>query len=355
MRRFGTESLKELVRAFCRATGSAGEEPELVARHLVEANLTGHDSHGIGLLPDYVRCVRGGMLVPNRHAEVARDAGAVLVIDGGRGYGQVIGHEGMQLGMARAAEEGVALLALRNSFHLGRIGHWGEQCARGGFASLHFVNGVDHTPLQAPFGGADARFGTNPLCAALPGPDGPAVLLDMATAKLAMGKVRVAMNQGVPVPEGSVLDVTGRPTRDPSVMYQEPRGALIAMGEHKGSGLAVVCELLAGALTGGVTIQPEHRRTGGIINNMLSIIIDPDALSDRSALDREVTALLAWMKASRVREGFEEVLAPGEPERRRRAERLESGIEIDERSWREIAQAARVAGVPDHEFDSLIS
>ncbi len=350
-----SQTLHALTCAICAACGSSEREPALVADHLIEANLTGHDSHGVGMLPAYVEAVQAGRLTPNRHAEVVSERGAVLVIEGGRGYGQVIGHEAMQLGMARAAEQGVALIAIRNSFHLGRIGHWGEQCARGGFASVHFVNGVDHEPLQAPFGGADARFGTNPFCAALPGPDGPAVLLDMATARVAMGKVRVAMNKGVPVPEGAILDATGRPTRDPAVMYREPRGALIAMGEHKGSGLAVICELLAGALTGGRTIQPEHARTGGIINNMLSIIIDPDALGDRRALDRETGALLAWMKASRVREGFEEVLAPGEPERRRRAGRLENGIEIDERSWHEIGEAARAAGVPEDELDSLLS
>ena len=113
-------------------------EATLVADHLVEASLTGHDSHGVGLLPIYVDCVSAGTLVPNRHAEVVNERGAVLVIEGNRGYGQVIGHEAMELGMARARQEGVALLALRNSFHLGRIGHWAEQCARGGFASIQY-------------------------------------------------------------------------------------------------------------------------------------------------------------------------------------------------------------------------
>ena len=350
-----SQALHGVARAICAACGSDAREAALVADHLVEANLTGHDSHGVGMLPAYVEAVRTGRLSPNRHAEVVSERGAILAIDGGRGYGQVIGHEAMQLGMARAAEQGVAMVAVRNSFHLGRIGHWGEQCARGGFASVHFVNAVDHEPLQAPFGSADARVGTNPFCAALPGPDGPAVLLDMATSKIAMGKVRVAMNKGVPVPEGSLLDAGGRPTRDPAAMWPEPRGALIAMGEHKGSGLAIICELFAGALAGGWTIQPEHPRAGGIINNMLSFIIDPDALGGRHALDEETSKLLAWVKAAPVREGFAEILAPGEPERRRRAERLEHGIEIDERSWREIRAAAREAGMAEDDFDGLIS
>ena len=212
----------------------------------------------------------------------------------------------------------MALLAIRNSFHLGRIGHYAEQCARGGFASIHFVNVIDHAPLQAPYGGAEARFSTNPFCAALPGEDGAAVVLDMATSKIAIGKARVAKNKGVPAPEDSLLDAEGRPTRDPGVMFQEPRGALVAMGEHKGSGLAIMCELLAGALTGGRTAQPAHPQTGGIINNMLSVIIDPAVFGDRRRLLEEIAALIAYVKSARPRAGFDEVLVPGEPERRRR-------------------------------------
>ena len=349
-----SHSLHALICAVCAAGGSALEEATLVADQLVEANLTGHDSHGIGLLPVYVRALHEGSLVANRHAEVVTDRGAVLVVEGQRGYGQVIGHEALQLAMARAEGEGVALLALRNSFHLGRIGHWAEQCARGGFASIHFVNGIDHAPLQAPYGAAEARLSTNPFCAALPGPDGPVALLDMATSRIAVGKARVAANRGVPVPAGSLLDAAGRPTRDGSVMFAEPKGAMIAMGEHKGSGLAILCELLAGALTGGWTLQPEHPQAGGIINNMLSVVIDPDALGSRQEASREAAAMVAYIKSAKVREGFEEVLVPGEPERRRREERLEGGVEIDRRSWAEILAAARDVGVSDAQLDALI-
>jgi uncharacterized oxidoreductase len=350
-----SEKLHALSHALCVATGSFGDEATLVADHLVEANLTGHDSHGIGLLPVYVESVRAGNLVPNRHAELVSERGAVLVVEGHRGYGQVIGREAMQLAMARAREEGAALLALRNSFHLGRIGHYAEQCARAGFASIHFVNVIDHAPLQAPYGGAEARFSTNPFCAALPGAGGPPVVLDMATSKIAIGKARVARNQGVEAPEDSLLDAAGRPTRDPAVMFQEPRGALIPMGEHKGSGLAIMCELLAGALIGAWTIQPGHRRAGGIINNMLSVIIDPEVFGDRGRLQDEIGALIGYVKSARPRAGFDEVLVPGEPERRRRAERLERGIEVDERTWTEIGDAARVLGLADAQIEALVA
>jgi uncharacterized oxidoreductase len=350
-----SEGLHALSRAVCVAGGSAEREAALVADHLGEANLCGHDSHGVGLLPIYVEHVRAGRLVPNRHAELVSERGAVLVIEGNRGYGQVIGYEAMELSMARAGEQGVALLAVRNSFHLGRIGHLAEQCARHGFASIHFVNVIDHPPLQAPYGGAQARVSTNPFCAALPGADGAAVLLDMATSKISIGKARVARNKGIPVPEDSLLDGAGQPTRDAGVMFQEPQGALIAMGEHKGSGLAIVCELLAGALTGGRTIQPAHPRAGGIINNMLSVIIDPDAFGDRRRLLDEIGALVGYVKSAPPRAGFDQVLVPGEPERRCRALRRARGIEVDERTWAEILDAARSLGLADAQLDALVA
>jgi uncharacterized oxidoreductase len=275
------------------------------------------------------------------------------VVEGARGYGQVIGFETMQLAMDRARQQGVALVAIRNSFHLGRIGHWAEQCAEQGFASIHFVNGIDHAPLQAPHGGRDARLSTHPFCAAVPGPDGVPVVLDMATAKIAFGKVRVAANAGMPVPDDSLLHPEGHVTRDPGVMFLDPRGAMMSVGEHKGSGLAIMCDLLAGALTGGWTNQPEHPQADGIINNMLSVIVAPDALGEREAVEREIGAAVAWIKSSRPRAGFDEVLVPGEPERRKRAARLAGGIEIDLLSWDHVRAAATRAGVAEAEIDRL--
>jgi uncharacterized oxidoreductase len=355
MPRFASETLHALTHVIVAAGGSVEREATLVADQLVEANLTGHDSHGVGVLPLYVESLEKGALVPNREAETVNDRGVVLVVEGHRGYGQVIGYEAMQLGMARAQEQGVALVAIRNSFHLGRIGHWAEQCARGGLASIHFVNGIDHPPLQATYGAAEARLSTNPFCAALPGEDGPLVLLDMATSKIAVGKARVAMNKGVPTPDGCLLDSAGRPTRDGSVMFVEPRGVLLAMGDHKGSGLAVLCELLAGALTGGRTAQPDHPQMGGTINNMLSVIIDPGVFGERGALLSEARALIDHLHGARPREGFDEVLMPGEPERRSRAERLVNGIEVDRQTLQELVEAARRLGVPNTRLDVLLS
>jgi uncharacterized oxidoreductase len=350
-----SDTLHQLTMAICRAVGSTEREAELVANHLVAANLAGHDSHGVGMLPFYVQAWTEGKLKPNQHPEVVGGKGPILVIDGHQGFGQAIAYEAMELGMAKAREEGAAITALRNSFHIGRIGYWSELCAKNGFASMHYVNVVDNSPIVAMYGAAEPVMSTNPYSAAMPGPNGsPMVLLDMATSKIAMGKARVAYNKGVPVPDESLLDGEGQPTTDPGCMFPERTGALIAMGDHKGSGLALICELFAGALTGGRTLQPEHPRSGGAINNMLSVIIDPGAINDVDATTREAEAMVKAAKGAKVRDGFDEILLPGEPEAIQRKLRSEKGVDVDATSWQEILAAAETAGVSSGEIGAIL-
>ncbi len=255
------EGLRRLGDAILRAGGSNAGEANLVADHLVEANLKGHDSHGIGMIPTYVRHLRAGFVVPNTPAKVIKDDGPILMFDGNRGYGRAVAGEMMSAAIARCRQTGVTVATLANAHHIGRVGVYGELATAAGLVSLHFVNVADHRALVAPFRGSDARFSTNPVCIGLPPTERqPAVLLDMATSAVAMGKVRVAKNEGEPAPEGTLIDSKGQPTRDPNVMYDEPPGAMLPFGGHKGYALAVVAELLAGALSGGPTIQPGNAR-----------------------------------------------------------------------------------------------
>ncbi len=174
--RIASPHLAQFVQAIWRQAGSTAREAELVADHLVQANLAGHDSHGVGMIPSYMASLAQGQLQLNQHAEVVRDAGAVLTLDGARGFGQVVASEAMALGIERAGKLGLAAVALHNAHHIGRIGHWAEQCARAGFISIHFVNVVGD-PMVAPFGGSDRRFGTNPFCAIFPRPGRTPLLL----------------------------------------------------------------------------------------------------------------------------------------------------------------------------------
>src|SRR6185369_15387775 len=189
------EGLTKAVEAVVAAGGSEPREAKLVAENLVMANLLGHDSHGIGMIPRYIDSLLEGGLKVNQHPKVQLDTGALLALDGCQGYGQVIGQEAMAMAIERAKKHGSCVMTLDRSHHLGRIGQWGEQALAEGLISIHFVNVISRA-IVAPYGGADARFGTNPVCIAIPLPGEPPFVLDMATSAVAQGKIRVAHNKG---------------------------------------------------------------------------------------------------------------------------------------------------------------
>ena len=303
------------------------------------------------MLPRYIEVLLAGELKVNRHVSVVRDTGPMLTLNGNAGFGQVMGYEAMGLGIERTGQLGVALVALSNSHHLGRIGHWAEQCIAAGYVSMHYVNVISE-PVVAPFGGRDARFVTNPFCVAIPLPGREPILLDFATSRIAMGKVRVAMNKGEQVKPETLLDYRGDPTTDPAALFSEPHGAILPFGEHKGYGLAIVCELLGGALTGGGTLhaKPSSRV---IINNMLSVIIDPTRLGTAENLAAEAEAFLHWVKQSPVAGGVDRIRMPGDPEQEARRRRGSDGIPIDATTWAEIIDAAARVGMERQQLQRL--
>lgn len=340
------EELRAYMVAILRHIGSTPKEAQIVADHLVDANLTGHDSHGVGMMPRYIQNFRAGNVKVNQHARPVRRDGVFLQFDGQEGFGQVVAREATDKGIAKAKKSGLALVSLGNAHHIGRVGTYGERAVAEGLISLSFVNVLGHKPMVAPFGGSDGRFITNPICFAIPGTNGlPPFVLDMATSVIALGKVRVAMNEGRLLPEGKLIDHRGKPTRDPRVMFQEQMGALMPLGEHKGYGLAYTCEILGGILSATGSIQPKTPRTGGIINNMLSVIFDPGRLVDRSWFHGELQALAKHVKASRPADPKQPVLMPGDPERARAAQRRRDGVPVDRTTWTEIRNAGLSVGM----------
>ncbi len=335
-----------------RHMGSEEDEATVVADHLVRANLAGHDSHGVGMLPTYVRLLKGGLLVPNQTADTVLDIGALLVIDARRGYGQRMAADAVRRAIERARETGACVLALRNASHIGRIGTYAELATAAGCAFTAFVNVADHHDVQATWGAAEPRLGTNPFCAAVPGPDGPAVMLDMATTTIAAGKARVAYNKGVPVPDGCLIDSDGMPTNDPAGFIRDHTGALRAFGTHKGSGMAIMCEIMASAVAGGQGAF--HTSRGGVLNSMLATIIDLSRLGDAGAIATNIQAVKQHVKSARPGPGFNEVLVPGEPEKRAAVHRSEHGIEVDDTTWRDIRAAAIAVGINSAAFDQAV-
>ncbi len=338
------------------AAGCSAAEGRRVADRLVMANLTGHDSHGVARLPRYVGQVEGGLVVPDRQVTTLSDGGAFALLDGGAGFGQTVGEQAVELGCARARTHGVAVIGLANAGHLGRIGDWAELAAAHGLASIHLVN-VRGRSIVAPFGTADRRMSTSPFCAGVPVTGEPPIILDFATSFVAEGKAMVAAAGGPPLPEGALVAADGSPTTDPEALYgpsvaradPDPSmgpGALNVFGGHKGSGLNLMIELLAGALTGsGVNRTLKHDDTRPFANGMLSIYLDPDRFAGTAAFEAQVEDYADYVRSARPLPGHTAVLLPGDKERQRRAERERDGIPLARGTWQGLVALGERLGV----------
>ena len=346
-KKFSAAQLRTSVSKILAAAGSTPQEAEAVAANLVLANLSGHDSHGVGMVPRYVEAVLEGGLKPNAGVAVKLDGGSLLALDGQRGYGQVVGEQAMRMALQRAQDSGSCVMTLANAHHLGRIGHFAEMAVERGLVSIHFVN-VLSRPVVAPWGGGDGRYGTNPFCVGIPLQGRPPFVLDFATSRVAQGKMRVAHNEGRQVEPGHLIDEKGRPTTNPGVVVvPQPGGmfgALLAFGEHKGYGMAIACELLGGALTGSGTWHRPADNLRAVINGMFTIVVDPRKLGTQEVFERESLAFVQWLQQSPPAPGSEGVLLAGDPERRYRREREDSGIAIDDQTWSEIVAAGAKVG-----------
>jgi uncharacterized oxidoreductase len=251
----------------------------------------------------------------------------------------VIGQEAMAMAIERAKKHGSCVMTLGRSHHLGRIGQWGEQAVAEGLISIHFVNVISRA-IVAPYGGADARFGTNPVCIAIPLPGEAPFLLDMATSAVAQGKIRVAHNKREKVSREWLIDDRGNPTDDPRYGVIDPLGALRTFGGYKGYGLALACELLGGALSGGGTEhQGGDRSKKRVWNGMLAIVIDPTRLEKNGLFGSETAEFLGALRKSPAAPGFDKLRIAGEPERETRAKRERDGISVDDNTWEEILAA----------------
>src|SRR5437660_2457376 len=339
--RIPVADLRAFVAAVFSATGSVSGEARIVGDHLVEANLAGHESHGVIRVSKYIDWQAKGMVIANQHAVVVRETASNALVDGQFGYGQVIGREAVDIAIAKARQSSFCAVALRNAGHLGRIGAWAEQVAQAGLASVHFVNTSGFGILVAPHGGTDRRLSANPIAAGAPGPDGAPLVLDMSTSAIAEGKIQVAKNRRELLPPGCTIDSEGHPNRDPGALYGPPVGALLPFGGHKGYGLSIFCEIFAGALSGGQTTHPQNATAGRLVNNMLSLVFDAESFCGADAFKAEIGRLAAWVKASPPAEPGEEILLPGEIERRTRVQLERDGISLDVVTRRQIVDSVR--------------
>ncbi len=350
---FSAPKLTAAVEAIVAKGGSNAREARMVAENLVEANLKGHDSHGVGMIPRYIQSLKEGGLAVNQAPKIIFDTGPIVRLDGQAGYGQVIGHDAMNISIERAKKHGLCAAGLYNAHHIGRIGAWAEMAVAAGLVSMHFVNVISR-PIVAAWGGGDGRFGTNPICIGVPRKGKDPIVLDFATSRIAQGKTRVAHNKGAKLPPGTIIDNEGRPTVDPRFTVIPPFGAILTFGEHKGYGLAMMAELLGGALTGGPTQRKAFNgNVQGVYNGMMTIVLDPEKLGTSEHFQAEVDAFTAWVQSGPKAQGFDKVRLAGDPERESKAKRLKDGIPVDTTTWGDIIAAGDKVGVGRAEIEKI--
>lgn len=324
-----------------RAVGVPPPTARQVAVSLVEANLTGHDSHGVIQLPRYAGEIRRGELDPGACLEVLRETSTTALVDAHHAFGQIAARGAMELAIDKARQHALGAVALRRAGHVGRLGEYALMAVPHGMIGWATCNS---SPLVAPFGGTDRVFGTNPFAFAFPR-SGEPVLVDFASSAGAEGKLRVARSKGEAIPAGWLLDREHRPTTDPADLYDG--GVLLPLGGHKGYGLLLVADLLGGALTGhGCTSLPEHEPGNGVF----LMAIDIAAFCSAAELTDIVDRLAARIKASRPGADGDEILIPGEPEARARARREQDGISLPAATWRDLVGLAQQYGLSEPEL-----
>jgi len=347
------DRLIDFVAAVFARTGSSEAEAKRIATYLTTANLTGHDSHGVIRVPVYVRWNKMGSVVPDQVVDLVVDTPSLAVVDGKFGYGQTVAPQAVRIGIEKCKTAGLAAVALRNAGHIGRVGDWAEMAAAEGLVSVHFVNAAGSL-LVAPYGGVEKRLSTAPYCVGIPRDGQDPIVLDFATSIVAEGKVLVASRGGKTLPKGALIDRDGTLSEDPAVLYgpheiQGPRdhtkgtGAIRAFGEHKGSGLAFICELLGGALTGTGATAPNRR----FANGMFAIYVDPKAVDTSNFFDGEISRYVDFIRATKPVAGVDSVLIPGDTERKTRADRTKNGVPLPDDTWAAIVNTAREVGVSE--------
>lgn len=335
---FSADTLAQVTDTIFRAAGTPDDIAALVARSLVDANLAGHDSHGVIRVPSYVEQITSGEIVPGARPRVERDGPSLIAVDGAWGFGQYVAHVCMELAADKARAHQLGLVSLTRSNHIGRLGEWAEEAARAGVIGMVATSWGGGPFAATPFGGAAKVVSTNPIAWGVPLPDGPPFVLDYATTAVAEGKLRVARAKGAKVPDGWIVDAVGRPTNDPEDFYAG--GMLLPFGGHKGFALAMVVELLSIALTGADTTTDERGR----LNGAVFLAIDPAAVRPLDEFRAAAGRIAARMSEVPPAPGSDGVVIPGQPEARSREVRRREGIPVAEATWEAIRSAAHTVG-----------
>ncbi len=358
------EPLETFIHAAIVAMGASEAIATETARHLVRSNLSGHDSHGVLRLPQYLAQMDAGLLHPAAVPRPIGGIGATALLDAGYGFGQYSTAFALDQAFALARQHGVAAVAVRHSTHIGRLGEYTERAGKAGMIAIVTIGTAGpQNGRVVPFGGAEQFFGTNPWSFGVPATGHEPMVYDAATSVIAEGKARFAQSKGVPLPEGCIVDAHGNPTTDPNAFYAG--GALLPVGGavagHKGYGLAMASALVAGLAiiddatpsNADTTLKPVGPRPRGKVAGVFLIAIDPAAFGDAAHYAAMTAETVEAVKDVPPAAGVREVLVPGEPEVRSRATREREGILLPDATWRDLIAIADRFGIPAPEGEAV--
>ena len=339
------EKLKTIAARLLEGAGASEHEAAIVSRHCIDANLAGHDSHGIIQVPTYIDRMNQGHIVPGAKFEIVRETPTTTVVDGHWGFGYVVSERAMQATIDKARESNVAAATVFQQSHVGRVTDYPLMAARAGMIGIMTADSGRSSKSVVPFGGREPRLGTNPICIAMPSDlEGP-IFIDGATSAVAGGKVALALAREKPIPEGWVVDGDGNPTTDPADLGRG--GALLPLGGpegHKGYGLSVMVEIFSGILTGlGYGHDPSGRHNDGCFMAVFNV----EAFRPLADFKREVADFARYLKSSPPAEGFSEVYYPGEPEHIRTRKLLAEGVFVEDATWDKLTALAVEYGMAE--------
>lgn len=332
------DHLRRAAVTLLQALGAPEDAAALTARLLVKADLWGVHSHGVRAINMYAGFVKSGAIRPAARPAIARETLATAAVDGGYALGQVVATFAMERAIAKAHAAGIGFVTCFHCNHVGSLADYAMMAAEAGLVGFMAANSAE---VVAPHGGTRPMLGTNPLAYAFPTGGTHPIVLDMATSAITWGALAAAHRRGEGVAPGLILGADGRPTTDPADYFAEPGGAILPMAGHKGYGLALAVDLLAGALSG--------TGCGGAMGwepqGVALMAVDPAAFGDAGAFRAQVDGLVARLKSVPRAEGVEAILMPGEREFALAARRAAEGVPIDDQVWTDLNALARDLGV----------
>ncbi|MCY4410937.1 MAG: Ldh family oxidoreductase [Caldilineaceae bacterium] len=348
MPQIAADRLERIAGRLLVAAGASAAEAGIVSRHLIAANLAGHDSHGIIHIPGYIASIQRGHMQPGAPFDIIQESRATTVVDGNWGFGFTVSERAMQLTIDKARQENVAAATVVRQGHVGRLTDYPLMAAEAGMIGLMTADSGRGPKSVAPFGGREPRLGTNPICIAVPSNlDGP-FYIDIATSAVAGGKLGVAIERGQSIPTGWVIDSEGRAATDPAAARKG--GAMLPLGGsegHKGYGLSAMVEILSGLLTGlGFGIEPTGRHNDGCFMAVFQV----DAFRPLKEFKQEVTEFAQYLTATPPAEGVERVYYPGELEYLRTRKGRVDGIYVEDGTWQKLIALAAELGVDEKLF-----